>query len=735
MKKTGNDLKTVYPAIYRIAAALAVIGLLRAYKSTYFSGQIAGIIIFLCFYIAAEVVLAAGDWLKQRRLFLGAFFLMSLLSFLILMRFGLQWHVPAALAAWGAIRLILKYDKIRPVFTVLLVIASVLSSQRSGLDKLTVICLIFLVMLELAGFCGGNHFIWIPYYLVLSLVLIFMPVKQTPFDWNFVLKVVYTVGDRIDEAFEDIDYFFGSMGRAGSTMSGYSGLGRTGSGLSGGEKTELTVTGDYKQTAYLKGISYELLRNDGWSKRTESILPYNAWFIEYLNLLYKNNITKDEAGEFSSIVKSEIEYRYIKTSDVIHPAATLLLKNDILKEISKDTGSYSFTGTRGKGTDYGVVWLDIDYADPVFTGLLGKDVKTDIVSYERLSGYCSTIYGLDLDNYISKEDYVNYITNKDKEINARELLDTGMATARMKGLAHSITTKAAGDYEKAVRIESYLRQYTYNLKADHSDSPNFVDDFLFDDQQGYCVHFASAMVELLRIAGIRARYCEGYTAGTGKAGKPVEITSSDAHAWVEAWIDGYGWMVFEPTAAKADIRENEWKKSLTKDNPYPAVTPVSPDKAALSEGEITETENEEIREKTRLVIRYVVLAFIILVLYFVIWFALRILLKKVRYKKKNDGDKLMSNVCDIRQLMEKTYSLEWENSTLRDYLALLKGEDEKNAKEVFDEYYRLRFSKYTNEANADAERLKKKSEELKGSVSQEYLKHGREHFRKLRLLF
>ena len=118
-----------------------------------------------------------------------------------------------------------------------------------------------------------------------------------------------------------------------------------------------------------------------------------------------------------------------------------------------------------------------------------------------------------------------------------------------------------------------------------------------------------------------------------------------------------------------------------------------------------------------------------------IWFALRIVIKKLRYKRKNDGDKLMSNVCEIRKLMEKTFRFEWENTTLRDYLPFFKDEDAENAKEVFDEYYRLRFSKNANEANADVERLKKISEELKGSVSREYLKYGREHFKKLRLLF
>ena len=81
-----------------------------------------------------------------------------------------------------------------------------------------------------------------------------------------------------------------------------------------------------------------------------------------------------------------------------------------------------------------------------------------------------------------------------------------------------------------------------------------VDEFLFDTRRGFCEHYASAFVVMLRAAGIPARVVTGYQGGEiNPRGGYMIVRQSDAHAWAEAVIDGR-WQRFDPTAAVAPSR-------------------------------------------------------------------------------------------------------------------------------------------------------------------------------------
>lgn len=79
---------------------------------------------------------------------------------------------------------------------------------------------------------------------------------------------------------------------------------------------------------------------------------------------------------------------------------------------------------------------------------------------------------------------------------------------------------------------------------------DFVEYFLFENQRGYCMHFASATAALLRSAGVPARYAEGYAVSPsdfGSADEWANIPDSRAHAWVEIYLSGVGWVPVEAT--------------------------------------------------------------------------------------------------------------------------------------------------------------------------------------------
>ncbi|MDR2658265.1 MAG: hypothetical protein LBB86_10615 [Oscillospiraceae bacterium] len=115
-------------------------------------------------------------------------------------------------------------------------------------------------------------------------------------------------------------------------------------------------------------------------------------------------------------------------------------------------------------------------------------------------------------------------------------------------LTNEITDGAATQLGKLIAIRDYLKQFKYTLTPSKTPPANrdFVSFFLLDGKEGYCTYFASAMAVMARIADIPARYVEGYVARPD-AGGTVLVTGMNAHAWVEAYLPGLGWISVDAT--------------------------------------------------------------------------------------------------------------------------------------------------------------------------------------------
>ena len=123
---------------------------------------------------------------------------------------------------------------------------------------------------------------------------------------------------------------------------------------------------------------------------------------------------------------------------------------------------------------------------------------------------------------------------------------------RVEQLASTITAEATTSFERAVAIERYLRtEYAYSTEGGHNrEAP--LEDFLFGRREGHCEYFASAMVVLLRSLGIPARPANGFYGGAyNEYGRFYAVRQADAHAWVEVFFSGHGWLTFDPTPPSA----------------------------------------------------------------------------------------------------------------------------------------------------------------------------------------
>jgi|CXWL01.1.fsa_nt_gi hypothetical protein len=128
------------------------------------------------------------------------------------------------------------------------------------------------------------------------------------------------------------------------------------------------------------------------------------------------------------------------------------------------------------------------------------------------------------------------------------LLDTRGFSAQVADLAERVAGTGT-PREQARRLESHLfSQYRYSLEFVGQVGAEPLDDFLFRRHEGHCEYFASALVALLRYRGIPARLATGFL---GAEYNPLEgywvVRQSNAHAWVEAWLEGEGWVTLDPT--------------------------------------------------------------------------------------------------------------------------------------------------------------------------------------------
>ena len=117
-------------------------------------------------------------------------------------------------------------------------------------------------------------------------------------------------------------------------------------------------------------------------------------------------------------------------------------------------------------------------------------------------------------------------------------------------LAREASSVASSPYDKALAIQSWLqRSFRYTLDVtDQPEDVDFVTRFLLDTREGYCTYFASAMTVLCRMAGLPARYVEGYVAKPDENGEAL-VTGLSAHAWTEVYFRGFGWLTFDATPA------------------------------------------------------------------------------------------------------------------------------------------------------------------------------------------
>lgn len=176
--------------------------------------------------------------------------------------------------------------------------------------------------------------------------------------------------------------------------------------------------------------------------------------------------------------------------------------------------------------------------------------------------------------------------------------------ARVGDLAEEIASGSQTVYDQARAVERYFStggfEYSQNNIPVPEADQDYVDQFLFDTRRGYCDNFSTSMVVMLRSLDIPARWVKGFNEGevigTVEGYDVYEVTNNNAHSWVEAYMPGVGWMMFEPTIGftgspsidfdlEIDTAEPEVEEMPDRPEPEPE-TPeqLQPEETAVASG-------------------------------------------------------------------------------------------------------------------------------------------------------
>ncbi len=138
-----------------------------------------------------------------------------------------------------------------------------------------------------------------------------------------------------------------------------------------------------------------------------------------------------------------------------------------------------------------------------------------------------------------------------RELFADPAHDSFAAYLPLYEIARRVTGAPDSPYAAVLALESWFRSrggFVYDEQPPSADGPPLV-SFVTRTKAGYCQHYAGAMAVMLRLLGIPARVAVGFTSGKREDGKWV-VTDHEAHAWVEVWFAGQGWVPFDPTPGR-----------------------------------------------------------------------------------------------------------------------------------------------------------------------------------------
>lgn len=453
------------------------------------------------------------------------------------------------------------------------------------------------------------YMFWLMPFMALYLFLmLWMPAPAKPFRWEFAREAFRQVKESVITMAQQI--MRGGTENFDTALSGFSEDGRIQGDLEDGHRPVMIIQGekDLAGNVYLSGKVFDVFDGRQWQRRDEG-----AAYEVYLDTIQTRYAAELFEGRYlhdcMALTTLHVRYEYFNSAHVFVP-----IKTQRIMEGKKDLAFFPAGGSlffadkgyenpvkHGYGTAYDAVFYQMNAGSEVFDDFLvsmqGGEVQSDIVMKTILQARTDRT-GIP----ITEEDLIAY-TRQVHDIYTQNVVLSKAA----KAYVDEITASAQNDIEKLRMIEAELSAYTYTkapggLPGSVKDAGSFLDYFLLESREGYCTHFATAFVLLARAEGLPSRYVQGFCV-PAEQGKETVVYSDMAHVWPEVYIDGVGWIPFEPTPGYGSLRYTSWDTGWKYEPSYAmaddlyAAGKTAEDPLSLSEAEVTAAEDAAFREQ------------------------------------------------------------------------------------------------------------------------------------------
>ena len=208
------------------------------------------------------------------------------------------------------------------------------------------------------------------------------------------------------------------------------------------------------------------------------------------------------------------------------------------------------------------IWLPAAFRPQQVTGIEGVSYNPDTASLitedETTDGYTYTVESV-VPAGVPPELLAQSPARVPAEI-AERYLPLPDISDRVEDLARRIVANQPTPYAKARALQDFFHsgEFTYELSAQQGHGAAALENFLFRTKNGYCEQFAGAYAVMARVVGLPTRVAVGFTPGELGDDGAYHVRDEHAHAWPEVYLEGYGWMMFEPTVGRGAGNASTW---------------------------------------------------------------------------------------------------------------------------------------------------------------------------------
>jgi len=576
-----------------------------------------------------------------------------------------------------------------------------------------------------------------PAVLLIVMVIAFLPYNKEPLKWSRTKKFINTVSYHLEIFIDNVRYWGEGISEFGLGYTGYNEKTNFfGNKINmNGEALELTMLGN-KEHVYLVGNIKNEYTGTGWSGNPENSQGYGEYkeyqldAAEYLYALYRAGIMDGKTNIwYIHFREMAVKYAGVSTASLFKPSKTIVIDDVENRGRFMDTSdNVSFSRNQNKKTSYNLKYFALNRSSEFIDNILREQssYKYDTILSAEYKNFQRAIRREYKEFYLpDTEDFEATLKQRAGYIRKtyRSLPDS--VTERTYELAEQITAGCSTDYDKMNAIIKYLADYEYTLTpGEMPEGVDIADYFLFESKKGYCTHFATAAAVLGRCVGIPTRYAQGYLLSIANLERFGEYTVKDdqAHAWVECYFEGVGWLTFEPTPSNISYLYQEWEEPdwLTGDKETEADRPIT-----VIPDEEEEEEPEELPEDitTDIVIVenkknnispyiYIPVAIIIFVAAYIIYLKICEFRFWRYYKKASYSRKVRLDVLMIMWIMKDAGRPMRDTETLREYFDRMRRfyiDRDVVLKNVCEIYMRIRYGnkkEITKEEYQTAQRLR-----------------------------